>query len=162
MKVKTMEKSTKLLGGTLAVVMMGALAVSSAMAYQGDYSKQGPAYSPERHTAMTEAMGSNDHETWSELMNDRGRVTQVINAENFSRFVEARQLAHVGDLEGANTIREELGIRTSNGEKVGVRYGAEQGNREGQRREKMNGENRGQNQGGKFIDADGNGICDNL
>jgi len=138
MKVKTMKKSTKLLGGTLAVVMMGTLVISSAMAYQGDYSKQGPAYSPERHTAMTEAMGSNDYKTWSELTNDRGQVTRVINAENFSRFAEARQLARAGDLEGADAIREELGIRTSNGEKVGAGYGAGQGNGEGQRRGKMN------------------------
>jgi len=162
MKVKTMKKSTKLLGGTLAAVMMGAFAVSSVIAYQGDYSKQGPAYSPERHTAMTEVMESNNYEAWSELMNDHGRVAQVINVENFSRFAEANQLAHAGDLEGADAIREELGIRTSNGEKVGAGYDAGQGNGEGQRRKKMNSENRGQNQGGKFIDADGNGICDNL
>lgn len=136
MKVKTMKKSTRLLGGTLAVMMMGAFAVSSATAYRGDYSKQGPAYSPERHTAMTKAMESNNYEAWSELMSDHGRVAQVINAETFSRFTEANQLAHAGDLEGADAIREELGIRTSNGEKVGAGYGAGQGNREGQRRRK--------------------------
>ena len=121
-----MKKSTKALGGTFAVVMMGAFAVSSVMAYQGDYSKQGPAYSPERHTAMTEAMESNNYEAWSELMADRGRVTRVINADNFARFAEARQLAHEGDLEGADAIRKELGFRTRDGEKVGAGYGKEQ------------------------------------
>ena len=136
MKVKTMKKSTKLLGGTLAVVMMSAFAISSAIAYQGDYSKQGPAYSPERHTAMMEAMESNNYEAWSELMSGRGRVVQVINAENFSRFAEARQLARAGDLESADAIREELGIRASNGEKVGAGYGAGQGDGKGQRRGK--------------------------
>ena len=54
-----MENSNKVLLGSLAVVMMGAFAISSAMAYQGDYSKRGPAYSPERHSAMEEAMNGN-------------------------------------------------------------------------------------------------------
>ena len=157
-----MKKSTKFLGGTFAIIMMGAFVVSSVMAYQGDYSEKGPSYSLERHTAMIEVMENNDYEVWSELMSDRGRVVQVINAENFSRFAEAYQLVHAGNLEGADAIREELGIRTSNGEKVNAGYGMEQGNKEGQRRGKINSENRGQNQGGKFIDSDSNGICDNL
>lgn len=159
-----MEKSNKILVGSLAVVMMGAFAVSSAMAYQGDYSKKGPAYSPERHTAMTEAMGSNNYQEWSELMADRGRITQVVNAENFAQFAEARRLGEAGDVAGADAIRQELGIRTSNGEKVGARYGEGQGKNRGDKegRGRMNSETRGQNQGGKFVDANGDGACDNL
>ena len=145
-----MKNSNKVLVGSLAVAMMGAFAISSAMAHQGDYSKQGPAYSPERHTAMTEAMDNNDYEAWRELMADRGRVTQVINAENFARFAEARQLAHDGDLEGADTIRQELGLRTRNGEKVGAGYKRGQDSEKGQRRGKMNDETRGQNQGENY------------
>ncbi|MCK5123442.1 MAG: hypothetical protein KAQ87_04860 [Candidatus Pacebacteria bacterium] len=122
-----MENSNKVLLGSLAVVIMGAFAISSAMAHQGDYSKQGPTYSPERHTAMTEAMDSNNYEAWRELMTDRGRITQVINADNFEQFAEARRLAHNGDLEGADDIRKELGLRTRNGEKVGAGYGEKQG-----------------------------------
>jgi len=138
-----MENSNKVLFGSLAVVVMGVFAVSSAMAYQGDYSKQGPEYSPERHTAMTEAMDNNNYEAWSELMADRGRITQVVNAENFAQFAEARRLAHSGDLEGADAIRQELGIRTSNGEKVGAGYGKRQNRNKGERRGhgKMNNEN---------------------
>ena len=151
-----MKKSNKVLVGSLAVVIMGTLAVSSAMAYQGDYSKQGPAYSPERHTLMTEAMNINDYQAWSELMADRGRITQVINAENFAQFAEARRLGQAGDIAGADAIRQELGIRTSNGEKVGARHG------EGRGHGRMYNENRGQNKGGKFIDANGDGECDNL
>jgi len=122
-----MKKSNKVLVGSLAVVAMGALAISSAMAYQGDYSKQGPAFSPERHAAMTEAMDSNNYEAWSELMEGRGRVKQVINEDNFAQFAEARRLAHDGDLEGADKIRKELGLRTRNGEKVGAGYGEKRG-----------------------------------
>ncbi len=162
--MRNIKKSTKVLAGSFAVMMMGSLAVSSVMAYQGDYSKQGPEYSPERHTAMTKAMDSNNYQAWSELMADRGRITRVINEDNFARFAEARQLAHEGDLEGADAIRQELGIRTSNGEKVGAGYGEKQGRNkgEGRRSGRVNNENRGQNQGGKFIDADGDRICDNL
>ena len=147
-----MKKSNKVLVGGLAVVMMGAFAVSSAMAYQGDYSKKGPEYSPERHVAMTEAMDNNDYQAWSELMADRGRITQVINAENFAQFAEARRLGEAGDIAGADAIRQELGIRTSDSERVGAGYG----------KRMSDGENRGQNHGGKFIDANGDGICDNL
>lgn len=143
--MKNMKNLTKLLAGTLSVAVMCAFAVFSAMAYQGDYSKQGPACSPERHMAMEEAFANNSYEAWSELMADRGRVTQVINAENFSRFVEARQLANEGDLEGADEIRKELGLRTCNGEKVGAGYGKGQGNEKGQRYGKMNNEKCGQN-----------------
>ena len=160
-----MKKSNKVLVGSLVVVIMGALAFSSAIAYQGDYSKQGPAYSSERHTVMTEAMNANDYEAWSELMANRGRIAQVINAENFAQFAEARRLGKAGDIAGADAIRQELGIRTSNGERVGVGYGKRMsdGENHGQRRAgRMNNENRGQNHGGKFIDVNGDGICDNL
>ncbi|MEA1963272.1 MAG: hypothetical protein U9M94_03500 [Patescibacteria group bacterium] len=158
-----MKKSNKILIGSLTAVIMGALAVSSAMAYQGDYSKQGFAYSSERHAAMTEAMDGNNYEAWSELMANRGRVAQVVKAENFARFVEARRLGQAGDIAGADAIRQELGIRTSNGEKAGAGYGKGQGKSMGGKegRGKMNNENRGQNQGGKFIDANGDGVCDN-
>ena len=158
-----MKKSNKILVGSLAVVMMGAFAVSSAMAYHGDYSKQGPAYSPERHTAMTEAMNSNNYKAWSELMADRGRITQVINEDNFDQFIEARRLGQAGHIDEADAIRQKLGIRTSNGEKVGARYGNGQGKNKGERqgRGRMNNENRGQNQGGKFIDANGDGVFNN-
>jgi hypothetical protein len=147
-----MKKSNKVLAGGLAVVMMGAFAVSSAMAYQGDYSKQGPEHSPERHIVMTEAMDNSDYQAWNELMADRGRITQVINAENFAQFAEARRLGEAGDIAGADAIRQELGIRTSSGGSVGAGYG----------KRMSDGENHGQNQGGKFIDANGDGICNNL
>ena len=125
-----MKKSTKILGGTFVAVVALAFAftISPAMAYHGDYSKQGPDYSAERHIAITKAFANEDYEAWRESMNGRGRVIQVINAENFSRFAEAHKLAHEGDLEGANQIRKELGLRISNGEKVGAGYGREQGN----------------------------------
>ena len=140
-----MNKAIKI-GGTLAVVMATAFTISSAMAYQGNPTQEGHDCSSERHTAMTEAMENNDYEAWSGLMADRGRVAKVINAENFPQFVEAHRLGEAGDVAGADTIRGELGLRTSNGEKVGSGYGGKQGNAMGDKQGhgKMSSEGRGQ------------------
>ncbi|MEA3273338.1 MAG: hypothetical protein U9Q72_01950 [Patescibacteria group bacterium] len=126
-----MKKSNKVLVGSLVVAVMGALTASSVMAYQGDYSKQGPNYSPERHATMTEAMANNDYETWKESMAGRGRVTQVINAENFSKFAEANKLAREGNLDEADQIRKELGLRMRDGKQVGAGYGKGQDRQDG-------------------------------
>ncbi|MCK4767158.1 MAG: hypothetical protein KAS28_02145 [Desulfobacula sp.] len=157
-----MKNSNKILIGSLAIATMSVFAISSVMANQGDYSKQGPSYSPERHTAMTDAMNSNNYEAWKELMADRGRVTKVINAENFEQFAKAHQLATNGDLDGADAIRKELVLKTRDGKKMGDGYG-KHGVNKGKRRgcKKMNNENCGQNQGGNFIDTNNDGVCDN-
>lgn len=122
-----MNKSVKIIGASFIAVAAIALVVFPALAYRGDYSVEGPAYLPERHTIMTEAFVNNDYEAWSALMDGRGRVTHVITAENFSRFAEAHRLAQEGDFEGANQIRAELGLRIPNGERVGANYGKGQG-----------------------------------
>ena len=140
-----MNKAIKI-GGTLAVVMATAFTISSAMAYQGNPAQEGHDCSSERHTAMTEAMENNDYEAWSGLMADRGRVAKVINEENFAQFAEAHRLGEAGDIAGADAIRGELGLRTSNGEKVGSGYGGKQGNAMGDKQGhgKMSSEGRGQ------------------
>ena len=122
-----MNKSIKL-GGVFAIVIATAFTLSSAMAYQGDSAKEGPDCSPERHTAMTEAMDNGNYTAWSELMADRGRVARVINAGNFAQFAEAHRLSEAGDVAGADAIKGELGLRTSGGEKVGAGHGGKQGN----------------------------------
>ena len=118
-----MKTATKIIGGVVAVIIAGVLTCSSVSAYRGDYSEQGPDYSPERHAEMIGVTNNDDYDAWSELMEDRGRADQVINEENFSKFAEARKLAQEGRYEEADAIREELGLRTRNGEKVGARKG---------------------------------------
>ena len=109
-----MNKKSIVLGATALV--LGGLVMSPriAKAYQGDPSVQGPNCTTERHEAMEQAFESNDYNAWKELMSGKGRVTQVITEENFTRFAEAHELAEEGDLDEAKAIRQELGLGLGN------------------------------------------------
>jgi hypothetical protein len=125
-----MNKTKKIvLGlGTLALVLgiSGAIA-STANAYRGDPSLKGPNYSVERHTAMVKAFETNDYTSWKNLMQNQGRVTQVINKDNFAKFAEAHKLALSGDITGAQKIRQELGLGLKNGSGQGMKSGLGRG-----------------------------------
>ncbi len=109
-----MKNSTKLLGGTFALVIAAVAVASPSLAYRGDSSAEGPNCSPEKHTAIKEAFQGNNYKAWKELMNGKGRIAQVVNADNFARFAEAHKLAEEGDLEKAKAIRAELGLGLKN------------------------------------------------
>jgi hypothetical protein len=64
---------------------------------------------------MENAFEAKDYTSWKNLMGDKGRVTQVINKDNFAKFAEAYELAEKGDLAGAQKIRQELGLGLKNG-----------------------------------------------
>jgi hypothetical protein len=129
--------------GTLGLVIAGVAAYSiGASAYRGDASQKGPNYTPERHEQMEKAFDNNDYGAWKNLMNGRGRVTDIINEGNFNRFAQAHKLMEEGKNDEANKIRQELGLG--------------QGGKNGQ------GMNRGQNNGGNFVDANGDGKCDRM
>ena len=90
---------------------LGVLGVGTVTyAYQGDPSVQGSNYSAERHEAMTRAFADGDYAAWKELMAGKGRVTQVINEDNFPVFVRAHERAQAGDLEQARDMKRELGL----------------------------------------------------
>lgn len=113
----------KFLIGTSMLLATAGL-VGSALyvsAYQGNPNIKGPNYTAERHDAMTKAFENNDYNAWKELMAGRGRVTQVINEGNFSKFAEAHKLALEGKIDEANKIRAELGLglRNGSGQKMG-------------------------------------------
>ncbi len=134
-----MKTSTKLLSGTLALAIV-AITATSASAYRGDPNEKGPNYSPERYEKMQNVFETGDYDAWVELMNGRGRVTQVVNAENFPRFIEAHKLALDGDLEGAKAIRAELGLGQRNGKGRG--QGRGRGRGQGQRLQDGSGQGR--------------------
>jgi hypothetical protein len=99
-----------------ALLVPGMLVGSRVMAYQGDLTQKGPNCTTERYESITQAFENNDYQAWKELMADRGgRVKEVINEGNFSKFVEMRKLANAGKVDEAKKIREELGLGLRNG-----------------------------------------------
>ena len=120
-----MNKKSIMLG-TVGLVLGGiSLFSGQAFAYRGNPSEQGPNYTPERHKAMTEAFENNNYNAWKELMQGRGRVTQIVNEQNFARFAEAHKLTLEGKTDEAKKIRGELGLglHSGSGQGVGGGYG---------------------------------------
>ena len=109
-----MNKKSIIIGAT--ALLLGGLVISPRLAgaYQGDPSAQGPNCTAERHEVMEQAFENNDYNAWKELMSGKGRVTQVVTAENFARFAEAHKLAEEGNLDEAKQIRQELGLGLGN------------------------------------------------
>jgi len=117
-------KTTSIITAIAVVVLGGAFfAPTSVFAYRGDPSVTGPNYTAERHTAMEKAFDTNDYNSWKSLMVGQGRITQVVNAQNFVRFAQAHNLAEQGKTAEANAIRAELGLGLHNGSGQGMGYG---------------------------------------
>ena len=115
-----MKKTTLGLGAlalTLGVIGMSA---GTALAYQGDPTVKGPNYSVERHEAMEKAFENKDYDAWKNLMQGKGRVSQVVNKDNFSKFAEAHELMEQGKTAEAQQIRQELGLGLQNGSGKGM------------------------------------------
>ncbi len=110
-----MKKTTIGLAVLTLVFGVTAVSVGSALAYRGDPAVKGPNYSVERHTAMLKAFEAKDYTAWKNLMQNQGRVTQVVTEANFAKFVEAHNLALQGKTVEAQKIRQELGLGLKNG-----------------------------------------------
>ena len=118
-------------GATAPIVGGGLIAPGLVEAYRGDPTIQGPNYSVERHTAMTEAFANQDYQSWQEQMQGKGRVSEIVTEENFARFAEAHRLAQEGKLEEARQIRQELGLGLSDGNGGQRGVGKDRGQRMG-------------------------------
>jgi hypothetical protein len=122
--VKNNMNKTSILLGLTALVIGGAIfAPQAVLAYRGDPTVKGPNYTEERHTAMEKAFETKDYNAWKTLMDGRGRATQVVNAQNFTKFAEAHELAEQGKTAEANKIRAELGLGLQNGSGMGQGMG---------------------------------------
>ncbi len=117
-----MNKKSILIGIT-TLVLGGSILIPQAQAYKGDPNVKGPNYTAERHEAMTKAFANNDYNAWKNLMQGMGRVTQVINKDNFAKFAQAHKLALEGKTAEANKIRVELGLGLHNGSGQGQGMG---------------------------------------
>ncbi|MFA6094675.1 MAG: hypothetical protein WC757_02200 [Candidatus Paceibacterota bacterium] len=109
--------NTTKLGLVMLAVVLGVVAVSasSTFAYRGDPAVKGPNYSAERHADMLQAFENKDYTAWKNLMQNRGRATQVVTEANFAKFVEAHNLALEGKTTESQKIRQELGLGLHNG-----------------------------------------------
>ena len=110
-----MKKTTLGLGALALVLGITAISAGSALAYRGDPTVKGPNYSIERHMAMLKAFENKDYTAWKNLMQNRGMASQVITEANFTKFVEAHNLAIQGKTAEAQKIRQELGLGLQNG-----------------------------------------------
>jgi hypothetical protein len=109
-----MKKTALVLGALVLGLGSIGLLAGTTSAYQGDPNIKGPNYSIERHEAMTNAFNNKDYTAWKNLMQGKGRVTQVINQDNFGKFAEAHQLALQGKTDEAQKLRQELGLGLRN------------------------------------------------
>ena len=102
---------------------------------------------------MEDAFDQLDYDSWYALMTEDGRhprVVDVVKGDNFAEFVEAHEAGLMGDVDTADSIRQSLGL--------GV--GSKMGSGNGQMM--MSGTSSGARmQQHSFIDADGDGNCDN-
>jgi len=117
----------KYIVGTLALVLLGLGTTQYTLAYMGDATQKGPNYTVEREAQITQAMNSLNYEAWKTLMNNRGRVTDVITKDNFGKFAESWKLAKAGKTTEADAIRKDLGLRTSDQNRVGGCMGGGRG-----------------------------------
>jgi hypothetical protein len=114
-----MNKTFMFLGLTALVITGATLVPDAVFAYKGDPAVKGPNYTEERHEAMEKAFENKDYNAWKTLMAGRGRVSQVVNAENFAQFAEAHELAEQGKTDEANAIRTQLGLGLHKGSGMG-------------------------------------------
>ena len=126
----------------LAVVGLGVYSMSASASF-GKTGQVGPNYTPERHEKMQEAFANGDYTSWKAQMGDKG-ATRVVTADNFARFTEMHNLMVAGKTAEASAIRTELGLGQGGGKGQGM------------------GKGQGQNRGVNFVDANGDGKCDNM
>jgi len=65
----------------------------------------------EQHEAVEAALEDGDYEAWAVLMDGRGRVADVVTEDSFDTFVAMHEAMEDGDVEEAQELREELGLR---------------------------------------------------
>lgn len=112
-------KKRIIIGASALLIGASLLFPVAAAAYQGDPAIKGPNYTAERHEAMEKAFDAKDYEAWKNLMNGRGRASQVVTKDNFAKFAEAHALAEQGKTAEAAKIRQELGLGMRDGSGAG-------------------------------------------
>jgi hypothetical protein len=118
-----MNKTSLILGLSALIIGGVVLTPHAVLAYRGDPNIKGPNYTQERHEAMEKAFETNDYNAWKSLMQGKGRVTQVVNQDNFAKFAQVHKLTEEGKTVEAQKIRQELGLGLQNGSGQGQGIG---------------------------------------
>jgi glucose dehydrogenase len=112
-----MRSKNKFIMSGLMALALGLGISGSALAYQGDFSRNGPNYTPDFESQITEVMTNKDYEGWKDLIDTKvgsnNTITESINKDNFAKFAQAWELAHEGKIKEANAIRKELSSNIS-------------------------------------------------
>ncbi len=102
----------------IAIVIVFVISVASliaVIAYKENPLAKGANYNTQVHEQLEAAMGAEDYDAWIQIRKDnnlpmQGKIFQVINAENFDRYVAMHNAMLLGDTEIADSIRTELGL----------------------------------------------------
>ena len=86
----------------------------------------------EQSTEIRQAIANNDYPTWQKLISEKNTnapILQVINAENWSQFVQFHQLLKDGKFDEAKTLAQTLGLpeKPARGEGRGRGHAPESG-----------------------------------
>lgn len=103
-----MKRSKMYLLASFLGLIVTTLAVSSLVSAQEE--PRGANFDPVRHEAMQEALENKDYQAWKQEVDSRPRMTDFVTEENFDKFAEMHELMQAGDYEGAEAIRDELGL----------------------------------------------------
>ncbi len=96
---------------SLMTLALGLGVSGTALADQGDFSRNGPNYTSDFEAQITDVMTNGDYYGWKDLIEKRvgdGVTADVITKDNFDKFVEAWKLANEGKIKEANMIKREL------------------------------------------------------
>lgn len=118
----------------LAIALISGFIVSAHWSDFSDNPEERPFFNETRHEAMQQAFENKDYSVWKSLVQEqqeqmsgkgygRSRLLEVINEDNFDRFVDMHNAKISGDQETANEIRQELGIGFGQEMKMQKAYG---------------------------------------
>ncbi|MFH0876328.1 MAG: hypothetical protein V1859_10405 [archaeon] len=98
--------------GALFLISLLSLGV---MAYQGNQNTVRPNYNADVHEQLEAAIEAGDYDAWIQIRQNnnlptKGRIFQVVNADNFDLYMQLHNAVEAGDTETANEIRAELGL----------------------------------------------------
>jgi hypothetical protein len=159
--------NNKLLFGIGALFLISIISLG-VMAYQGNSNVKGPNYNEAVHDQLEAAIEAGNYDAWIQIRQDnnlptKGRIFQVVNAENFDLYVQLHNAVEAGDTETANEIRAELGLGQGMMKQAGTKgiAGCQgqcgmQSKGTGMQAKGTNGQRMQQ-----YIDTDNDGTCDN-